>query len=63
MITDNMIHVAELVIIGLPLWLNLFRQWGIFKDFPPHRHVGKRIMYPANVDKEQFDTVIGNGEK
>lgn len=54
--------LLEMVVIGIPMWWGLIRLLGITKDFPLHRHVGKRIMYPANVDKDQFDTII-NGEK
>ena len=38
MSTDNMLHLAEIVILGIPMWYGLIKFFIIAKEFPPHLH-------------------------
>lgn len=48
---DHLLHGAELSGAFVVLWkairvLNRFES--VMKDYPPHRHVGNRILYPRD---------------
>lgn len=50
--TELMLHLAEIVILGVPVWWGLLRFMSISKDFPPHRHGQdvRDITYPQGFE-------------
>ena len=55
MTTDNMLHIAEILVIGAPLWWGAIRLASIFKDFPPHRHTNGHIFYPKGYEPGKME--------
>jgi hypothetical protein len=50
MTTDTLLHLAEIFIIGAPLWWSAIRLASILRDFPPHRHDNGHIIYPKGYE-------------
>jgi hypothetical protein len=58
---DNTIHISEAIAIVGGLWKinrSFVRFLDIMKDFPPHRHVNGKIMYPKGFNPGMVE---GNG--
>lgn len=53
MTLDHITHVTEFVAVLLACWRMVRaanRIVDVLKDFPPHRHVGSRILYPKGFE-------------
>lgn len=59
MTLDNLLHVFEIVVVGAPLWWGAIRVASLLKDFPPHRHVGREIIYPKGYLPTAIEHVNG----
>lgn len=35
---DNWLHIAEIIIIGLPAWYGATKFFFILREYPPHLH-------------------------
>lgn len=63
---DITVHLGELLLIAGIAWKairTLNRLDNALENFPLHRHLGKRIIYPSTVDVDagDFETQL-NGE-
>lgn len=58
MTTDNLLHIAEILVIGAPLWWSAIRLASILKDFPPHRHDNGNIIYPKGYEPSRVQTLF-----
>ena len=48
---DTTLHLAEIVILGLPLWFGAVRFFFIFREYPPHVHeVDGTVRYPRGYE-------------
>lgn len=56
---DTLLHLAEIIVVGAPLWWGAFRIASILRDFPPHRHVGRDILYPKGYGPSQVGHLNG----
>jgi len=56
---DLAAHIVEIVVVGCPLWWGAFRLTSILRDFPPHRHVGKDIVYPKGYAPPRVEHING----
>jgi hypothetical protein len=48
---DHLLHGGELSVLLLLLWRGakfINRLDSVNKDYPPHRHIGDRIIYPRD---------------
>lgn len=55
--SDKWYHVAEMIVLGLPLWAGLARMFFVFREYPPHVHDEKdvaRIRYPRGYEPAFF---------
>jgi hypothetical protein len=51
MSTDTMLHLAEIVVLGLPLWFGVIRFFFIFREYPPHVHESNGVIrYPSGYE-------------
>jgi hypothetical protein len=61
---DLTIHLAEaLTVIGATLTCSFFviraanRVYNVLRDFPPHRHINGKIIYPEGYDPPRVENL------
>lgn len=55
--SDHVYHIAEIIVLGLPLWGGLVKMFFVFREYPPHLHDPKdvgRIKYPKGLEPTLF---------
>lgn len=55
--TETYFHGAEILIlllgVALPMWRSSQRLRNILQDFPPHRHVNGKIIFPKGYKPDE----------
>ncbi len=64
MSTDAILHIAEILVVGAPLWYGAARLSLILREFPPHIHEYNRegsptIRYPRGYEPGQVQNING----
>lgn len=55
--SENSYRITELVVliagVVLPNLWSVIRLAGLLRDFPPHRHIGRVILYPKGYNPNE----------
>lgn len=57
--TETQFHVAELSVMvfgmALPLLWGAFRLMTLLKEYPPHRHINGKILFPHGYEPPEVE--------
>ena len=56
------VETVTFIVAAIKGFRVLDRFYNLFKDFPPHRHVGRDILYPKGYSPEKMENINGNGQ-
>lgn len=54
---DNWLHIAEILVIGVPVWYGAVHFFFVIREYPPHLHDSDdklRIKYPKGYEPTQY---------
>lgn len=58
---EDWFHVTEIAIllfgVAAPITYGVIRLVAMLKDFPPHKHINGKILYPKGYEPGQVETL------